>query len=104
MPVAERVDGALRGPIITLPTLPVLPTTPNKDAVRNYIWNWMNNPIGTGLTNSNNLANQGVMSDTKTLKCFLKIFDYSNPSEELMNSDQSMDVLYPGSLIQGKKI
>lgn len=34
----------------------------------------------------------------------LKILDYSNPSEDLMNSDQSLDVLYPGSFVQGKYV
>lgn len=88
------------------PTRRILQTsnTANKDAVRQYIWPWMVSPIGYNLPNINTQSGQGTMSQTKQLVCYLKVFDYSNPSEDLLNSDQPLDVLYPGSFVQGKKI
>lgn len=63
----------------------------------------MANPQGSNLTGENSPAGEGVMQENKELKCVLKIFNYSNPSEDLMNSDQAMDVLYPGSFVQGRR-
>lgn len=99
-------------PLLDFATVPVpQPTrllqtsnTANKDAVRQYIWPWMVSPIGNNLPNINSQSGQGTMSQTKQLVCYLKVFDYSNPSEDLLNSDQPLDVLYPGSFVQGKKI
>ncbi len=64
----------------------------------------MVSPIGSTLHNINTQTGTGTISKTKVLDCYLKVFDYSNPSEDLLNSDQPLDVLYPGSFVQGIKI
>lgn len=80
------------------------PENCNKDAVRNFIWPWMQTPKGSALVPSKNESGSGIISETKELKCEFKVFNFSNPSQDLINTGQPLDVLYPGSFVQGKYV
>ncbi len=44
------------------------------------------------------------MYQTNVEVCRLRVFDFSDPTENLMNVDNSLDTLYPGSFVQAKYI
>lgn len=78
--------------------------TANKTAVRNEILPWYTTPFGSTETPFNTQTDSKSIDDTSSETCLLSTFDFQNPTEELLNVDNSLDVLYPGSFVQSKYI
>lgn len=76
-----------------------------KDDIRNFVYPWYpSNGIGSDLTPVNQQTQEQDYTSDDGQACKMRVFDFQNPTPDLMNSDVNLDVLYPGGFVQNKYV
>jgi hypothetical protein len=74
------------------------------DPIRSYIWPWYTTPIGSTLTGGTTPGGTQIQSEDPYQICKVRVYDFTNPTEDLVNVDSNMDVLFPGSFVQSRYV
>ena len=100
-----NTDGSGGGPLKNLRHMQRL-LQQNVNHIRQYIWNWYSSsPIGSHLSPFQNPGTSSTHTDEEEqLVCTIKSFNMQEPSENLLNVDGPLDVLYPGSFVQSRYV
>lgn len=75
------------------------------DPMRDFVFPWYGeNPQGSELTTQPATETSQLLSDEEETNCYVKSYDFSTPTEELLNIASNTDVLFPGSFVQSKYV